>query len=209
MGDLRALLSAFTTPTRKLAQRQKVRCHMRVLPNQDVIVSVGLPVTTPRRTTADLVENLEDLSIVAGALRDAVERFHLDMNRLEGPFAPLAARGGHRKRDGRALLDDLMQIVGIHLDSLVKQAASTPDFRAPVTAKLLDGLHNPDRAALLAASGTATERPEDVPERCTKLVVVRPLSEILGVATGPVLPGMGKIGCAVASNVGKADTNQL
>lgn len=209
IGDLRALVSEFTTPMRKQTQRQDVHYRMRVLPDQDVIVRVGLPVTTPERTIVDLVENREDLSLVAAALRDADRQFHLDMSRLEDLLAPLAARNGHRKGDGGALLDELLQIAGIDLDSLAEQVASAPDFGALVTAKFLDGLQNPGRAALLAASATVSDRLGDEFARCAKLVLDRPLSETLGVATGPVLPHMGKVGYAVASTMSKAATNQL
>lgn len=152
MGDLRAQVSEFTTPMRKQAQRQDVHYRMRVLPDQDVIVRVGLPVTTPERTIADLVENREDLSLVAAALRDADRQFHLDMSRLEDLLAPLAARNGHRKGDGGALLDELLQIAGIDLDSLAEQVAGTPDFGALVVAKHVESL---------SKAGPATDQPYD------------------------------------------------
>lgn len=89
IGDLRGMRSEFATPTRRQTQRADVRYRTRVLPGGDVTVREGLPVTTPERTIADLVEDRQDLSIVGDALRDAARRSRLDVDRLADLLAPL------------------------------------------------------------------------------------------------------------------------
>lgn len=113
IGDLRSNRTELTAPTRRQTQRPDVHYRQRELSEKDVTIRDGLPVTTPERTIADLLEDRTDLSIVANALRDASRRYELDLGRLEANLAPLAARNGHRKGDGAAMLDQLLAIAGM------------------------------------------------------------------------------------------------
>lgn len=140
IGDLRASRSEFTTPTRKQTQRTDVRYRTRSLPKQDVAVRDGLPVTTRERTIADLVEDRQDLSLVAGVLRDAAQQSRLGLDRLSELLSPLAERNGHRKGDGDALLEELLQIAGIDAASVAKRLAAIPDLGALITANYLSQL---------------------------------------------------------------------
>lgn len=149
VGDLRAMKSEFTTATRKQTQRTDVRYRTRSLPEQDVTVRDGLPVTTRERTIADLVEDRQDLSLVGGALRDAARGSSLDLDRLGELLSPLAERNGHRKGDGDAFLEELLQIAGIDVASIAKHMAAIPDLGALITANYLRQLPNFDLAKLL------------------------------------------------------------
>lgn len=140
IGDLRASRSEFTTPTRKQTQRPDVRYRTRSLPEQDVTVRDGLPVTTRERTIADLVEDRQDLSLVAGVLRDAAQQSRLDLDRLSDLLGPLAERNGHPKGDGDALLEDLLQTGGIDAASVAKHLAAIPGLGALVAANYLSQL---------------------------------------------------------------------
>lgn len=133
IGNLRAMRSEFTTPVRKQTQRRDVRYRMRTLPSDDVTIRNGLPVTTPERTIADLIEDRAQFDHVADALRDAVRKSRLDMDRLSELLAPLAERNGHRKGDGDSLLGQLLETAQIDTESLSKQLASIPDLGALVT----------------------------------------------------------------------------
>ena len=113
IGDLRSNRTELTTPTRRQTQRADVHYRQRNLTETDVTIREGLPVTTPERTIADLVEDRTDLSIVANAVRDASRKYELDLGVLEANLAPLAARNGHRKGDGAAMLNQLLAIAGI------------------------------------------------------------------------------------------------
>ena len=112
IGDLRSNRTELTAPVRRQTQRSDVHYRQRDLSDQDVTIRDGLPVTTAERTIADLVEDRTDLSIVANALRDARRQHELDLGQLEANLAPLAARNGHRKGDGAAMLDQLLAIAG-------------------------------------------------------------------------------------------------
>lgn len=64
------------------------------LPVADVTRVEGVPVMTPMRTLADLVEQWVDLSLVADALRDADARGVADLRELAQHLAPLSTRDG-------------------------------------------------------------------------------------------------------------------
>lgn len=113
IGDFRSNRTELTTPIRRQTQRADVHYRQRDLSQRDVTIREGLPVTTPERTIADLVEDRTDLSIVANALRDASRKYDLDLRALEADLAPMASRNGHRKGDGGAMLDQLLAIAGM------------------------------------------------------------------------------------------------
>jgi predicted transcriptional regulator of viral defense system len=117
IGDLRSNRTELTSPRRRQTQRPDIHYRQRELSAQDVTIREGLPVTTPERTIADLVEDRTDLSVVANALRDAIRKHDLDLGRLETNLAPLAARNGHRKGDGAAMLDQLLAIAGMEREA--------------------------------------------------------------------------------------------
>lgn len=133
IGDLRATRSEFTSPTRRQSQRLDVRYRIRNLPREDITVRDGLPATTRERTIADLVEDRQDLSTVADALRDATRQSVLDTERLTELLAPLARRNGCAAGDGAALLEKLSQSAGIDENSWARSIAEN----GPLMAKIL------------------------------------------------------------------------
>ena len=133
IGDLRATRSEFTSPTRRQSQRLDVRYRTRNLPREDITVRDGLPATTRERTIADLVEDRQDLSTVADALRDATRQSVLDTERLTELLAPLARRNGCAAGDGAALLEKLAQSAGIDENSWARSIAEN----GPLMAKIL------------------------------------------------------------------------
>jgi predicted transcriptional regulator of viral defense system len=101
----------FIVPTRKGTRLPDVRLRIRVLAREDVIPVHGLPTLTVERTVADLVELGTDLSLVAGAVRDAVRSDVLvSPERLVGYLSAIASRGQH---DGRALTQDLFELAEV------------------------------------------------------------------------------------------------
>ena len=149
IGDLRSNRTELTTPVRRQTQRSDLHYRRRDLPVEDVTIRDGLPVTTPERTIADLVEDRTDLSIVADALRDASRKSELDLGLLVDSLAPLAERNGHRKGDGVALLDQLLVIAGIDRETIAKQIASLDGIGALVARNYLMHLPKIDLAALI------------------------------------------------------------
>lgn len=144
IGDFRVLTNDFVSPARRQSQRAKIRFRQRVLDPHDVTVVEGLPVMTVERTIADLVEDRADLSLVADALRDASEMRILDLERLSQLLAPLAARNGLRKDDGRALLNRFQVDAGIDIESVAKRVAKSPEIGALVAANYLGQLSKMD-----------------------------------------------------------------
>lgn len=148
IGDFRAMRSEFTTPSRKQTQRADVHYRTRILTSEDVIVREGLPVTTPERTIADLVEQRAQLDHVGDALRDAARKSRLDTVRLTELLSPLAERNGHAKGDGHGLLNELLESAHIDLESLSKQIARIPELSALVAREYLTTLAEEQKSDL-------------------------------------------------------------
>ena len=128
IGDLWADRHDFVSPVRRQSQRREIRYRQRALDPRDVARIEGMPTMTIERTIADLVEDLNDLSLVADALRDASWQTRLDFERLQELLAPLAARDGFGGGDGASLLKRLLQIAGIDADSLARLLARSPSY---------------------------------------------------------------------------------
>jgi predicted transcriptional regulator of viral defense system len=111
IGDFLPAGFDFIVPARKGTRLAGVRLRIRRLTPEDVIPVGGLPALTVERTLADLVEIGTDLSLVAGAARDAARAGKLVApDRLASYLGPVAAR---RKSDGRALASDLLELAGV------------------------------------------------------------------------------------------------
>ena len=101
----------FIVPVRKGTRLAGVRLRIRRLTPEEVIPVGGLPALTVERALADLVEIGTDLSLVAGAARDAVRAGKLVApDQLVSYLDPVAAR---RKSDGRSLASDLFELAGV------------------------------------------------------------------------------------------------
>lgn len=108
IGNFRATRNEFTCHRRRQTGRADVQFRHRDLAPMDVTIREGLPVTTPERTIADLVEARQDLGTVADALRDASRQTIMDLEHLRQLLAPLARRNGCRPDDGATLLEVLL-----------------------------------------------------------------------------------------------------
>lgn len=149
IGDLRAMRSEFTTPRRKQTQREEVRYKTRTLTQDDVTIREGLPVTTLERTIADLVEARIQLEHIGTVMRDANRKSTLDMEKLESYLKPLAERNGHRKGDGSALLQELLEVAHIDNATIAAQLASHEELGAMIASKFIASLPGADQAAVV------------------------------------------------------------
>lgn len=113
LGDLDADRHEFTAPTRKQTRRADLRLHRGTLPEEDVTLHRGLPITTPTRTIVDLLADGHDGGHVAGVLADAVRTRQIDPGALATRIGPYAARFGLPRGDGSALLRHLLEIGGV------------------------------------------------------------------------------------------------
>ena len=88
-----------------------MRLRIRQLTGDEAIPVDGLPTLTVERTIADLVELGTDMSLVAGAVRDAARADKLVApDRLASYLAPIAAQ---RRSDGETLANDLFELAGV------------------------------------------------------------------------------------------------
>ncbi|MDO5093377.1 MAG: type IV toxin-antitoxin system AbiEi family antitoxin domain-containing protein [Propionibacteriaceae bacterium] len=183
LGGLRAMRSEFTTPSRKQTQRPDVQYRTRNLCIDDVTVREGLPVTTPERTIADLVEQRTPFDHIGDVLRDAARKSRLDTDRLSRLLGPLAERNGHAKGDGDALLEELLEAARIDLRSLSKQVVRMPDL---ATLVVRDYLATIDVSAFFDAPALRSTL-EDLAKRVAELV------KAAGESVMPTLPVFEKL----------------
>lgn len=148
-GDLPADRHELSSPVRRQTQRPSISYRQQQLEPADVTIAHGLPVTTIERTIADLVGARTDLSLVAGVLRDAARGRNLDTGRLSDLLGPLAARNGHRKDDGTALLDRLTTLAGLDAASLAAEIGTSETLSALVAANSLARFNAADRSGAL------------------------------------------------------------
>lgn len=108
----------FIVPSRKGTRRSGVRLRIRQLTSGEVLPVEGLPTLTVERTIADLVDLGTDLSLVAGAVRDAVRADKLVMpQRLASHLSSIAVR---HKSDGRTLANELFEVAGVSPEGWVR-----------------------------------------------------------------------------------------
>lgn len=206
IGDLRAVTSEFTTPTRKQTQRAEVRYRTRALSDEDVTVRSGLPVTTPERTIADLVESRQDLSTVAVVLHDAAKRSQLDTNRLAALLGPLAERNGFGKGDGLALYDELLRIGGIDLAGLAARVAAAPALGELVVANYVERMRKGDSASLDALLTSAIARIEAAFPREQSQRILEMLMDAVNASIEPVMREISKNSEVALAASGAAET---
>ena len=114
IGDFFPEIFDFIVPARKGTRLPGVRLRVRRLTRDEVIPVGGLPALTVERAIADLIETGTDLSLVVGAVRDAVGAGKLVApDRMVSYLDPIAAR---RKSDGRSLTRDLLDLAGVRLE---------------------------------------------------------------------------------------------
>ena len=102
----------FIVPARKGTRLPGVRMRIRRLTRDEVIPVGGLPALTVERAVADLVETGTDMSLVAGAVRDAVQAGKLVAP--ERMVSYLDSVGARRDNDGRSLTSDLFELAGAY-----------------------------------------------------------------------------------------------
>lgn len=158
IGDAYPAPYRMIVPGRRQSTRGVIAYSWRPLDSCDVEVVDGLPVTTRERTIIDLLRDEGDVSIVADALRDALQGDHvLDLSRLGELLAPHADQLGKASGDGvgalttlmRAAEMDVVSVASRALDHVLEAQVQLPAIEALIK-KLLAGL--PAAAAAPPAS---------------------------------------------------------
>lgn len=130
-GDLNPVPYRLITRERRQTQRTDLAYSWRPLDSRDIVIVGGLPVTSIERTVADLVDEVGDLSLVGDVLADATRgKRALDLTRLGVLLAPYAARYGHSRGDGAALLEQLRKSAEIDDVSVARALLQRPAIGA-------------------------------------------------------------------------------
>lgn len=185
IGNFRASKSEFTTAARKQTQRPDIRYRTLELPDVDVTLKEGLPVTTRERTIADLVEANQDLSLVGDTLADALRQSQLETGRLTELLTPLAKRKGFAEGDGEALLAELGRIAGVDLEALAERILSMPDLAQAVFQRHLDKIFSIQGAQIGVESARVFGETRMPVSMKNSPLAIRPISEVI---VGPQVP---------------------
>ena len=113
LGDLDADRLEFSTPARRQTRDAQVLVHRRRLGLPDWTLVGGLPVTTVPATIGDLAAARLDGGHLAGVVRDAVTRQHVDPAEVALVLSPYAHAYGSPLGQGAALLRRLLEQAGV------------------------------------------------------------------------------------------------
>jgi predicted transcriptional regulator of viral defense system len=139
LGELTNGEIAMTTPRRRTSRDPDLRFKIGRLEADDVMLIDGLPVTTVLRTVCDLLDQHIDASHVATIIRQAVLADQLRLDDLTERIAPYARRYRVRPDDGAALLEHLLEQIGMTATDLVIRPAP-PQFQLAAAAQAIKGL---------------------------------------------------------------------
>lgn len=139
VGDLLDDEPEITVPARRQSRRG-IRLHRGVLGADDVTIVGGLPVTTPERTLADLLRDGRDPSHIAEIAGEMLRRGLVSRQDMALALDPLARRNG--QPTGAALLEHLLDLVGLSGAALATNLAASDLGKALVAAGQLDAIRN-------------------------------------------------------------------
>jgi hypothetical protein len=110
VGELLAEEHEFTLPVRRQTRRSDVRLHRREVVDGQWRFARGLPVTSPARMIADLLDDHIEPERVAQITTEVIHKGLDDPSAIVELIGPTAARLGFRRGDGMALLDHLLTV---------------------------------------------------------------------------------------------------
>lgn len=118
LGDLPNTRVEMTVPRRRTMRDPAVWLRRAELSESDVLLIDGLPVTTPARTIADLLDQHVDGSHIATIIRQAIEAGQVTVDGLAERISPYARRYGVRPGSGTELLTRLLAQIGLSVADL-------------------------------------------------------------------------------------------
>lgn len=139
VGDLLDDYPEITVPERKQSRRS-IRLHRGTLRSDEVTIVDGLPVTTPARTVADLLRDGHDPSHVAEIAGDVLLRGLASRQEMAAALELLARR--HGQSSGAALLEHLLDMVGLSITALANDLATSELGKALVAAGQLSAIRS-------------------------------------------------------------------
>lgn len=139
LGDLLDDRPEITLPYRKQTRRG-IRVHRRELTVDEVTLVEGLPTTTEERTVADLLRDGHDPEHIAQIIGQGVRRGVIDLDDLAMRIDPSARR--HGQPDGHALVEHLLDLVGLSPAALTRDLAKTAAGQGLVAAGRASALND-------------------------------------------------------------------
>jgi hypothetical protein len=124
LGAVSAPLMVFTAPDERVAPRATT-IHVSPLRAEEVMVSMGVPVTTPHRTILDLIQDWTEHNEMRGVITDAVVRDLVDLRALHAEMTPLAEQFEFPIAGP--------EFVGYFMPDLLPERLSTRNLRAYAT----------------------------------------------------------------------------
>ncbi|MDJ0420768.1 MULTISPECIES: type IV toxin-antitoxin system AbiEi family antitoxin domain-containing protein [Rhodococcus] len=164
VGDLDADLTELTCRRRIRLRLPDIRIHTGTVAVDDWTVVDGLPVTTARRTIADLAAEGIDGGHLAGIVRDALARELVSVPELESTLASSAFDYGHVLGDGRPFLDSLIAQAGVSQNTLGLADAYRRSTKASAAHFATDhraGPRLPDRPSAALATRSVADLDRD------------------------------------------------
>lgn len=125
-GDMLASTIELTVPRRRTTRAPTVRLRRAHLQQADITLVDGLPVTTLERTVADLMADRVDATHLAQVIADGARAESLDLPQLASRIAQHGRRYGIPRASGEALLDHLLDQIGLSRGDLASRPNVAP-----------------------------------------------------------------------------------
>ncbi len=135
IGDLVPPFIELSVPSPRMSKQRDLRLVHRSLPEQDLTVLDGLPVTTVERTIHDLSTTTTDLDHLTALVVDAAHRPDVSVSKLSKALDQRARTEEHTH--GLALLENMLSSQGLTLD-LMRQKNNFGAKTTQLIAALLD-----------------------------------------------------------------------
>ncbi len=145
LGDLLPSKYEFATAVRRQTTQPDTRYRKRDLPDEDITLVNGLPVTTVARTVKDLATGGTDFDHLANVVRDALTTHNVASAALVKALEPAAGRFGFP--DGNALLADLLKATGYRPDTRILELMA-PELQEEFLRAVAPELNNLVRQAV-------------------------------------------------------------
>lgn len=110
LGDIIPMRHEFTSAARKQSSQDDVRFHRLSMPDADVVLVDGLPVTSVSRTVVDVASEAIDLDHLASVVRDGLSHSGVTYNNLAAALNGSAKRLGYS--DGLSLIEACLEEAG-------------------------------------------------------------------------------------------------
>ena len=146
IGDLVPPYIELSVPMRRISRQSDLRLVRRSLPQEDVIVLEGLPVTTAERTIYDLSVAPTDLDHLTTLVVDAALKPRASVAELSKALDERASAEGHAS--GLSLLKEMLSTQRLCLDSVGQRTNPADEFAQILAASMSPALQESLRASV-------------------------------------------------------------